>query len=315
MGESERYLEYKNLRNRKRFAVSYDNNAIVSLFAINIFFFLLMLLIQVGYFFGRQTAEMFNREITEWLSLPNSGKVLWQRPWTLLTYMFCDTGSGLMRLVGNMLWLWSFGYILQRTYGNDKIIPMYLYGGVAGALLFVLSNDLSFFSSSQPNESYLLGANAAVMGVATYTTTLTPNYRVFTHIRNGFPLWILFSLFLFIDIIGISPNMIIIATHSGGILAGFLIAMLLKRDFDCGLWMNRFYHWATNVFTPSDHKKKKPVKQDIFYTIGINKPFKKQSRVTQQRIDEILDKINESGYNSLSEEEKKFLKKASEEDI
>ncbi|MEP7319853.1 MAG: DUF6576 domain-containing protein, partial [Panacibacter sp.] len=59
---------------------------------------------------------------------------------------------------------------------------------------------------------------------------------------------------------------------------------------------------------------KKPLSQQKFYKSN-RKPFEKIPRVTQQKLDELLDKINQEGYASLSAEEKEFLKKASQEDI
>jgi hypothetical protein len=44
-------------------------------------------------------------------------------------------------------------------------------------------------------------------------------------------------------------------------------------------------------------------------------PFKKANIITQQRIDEILDKISQKGYHSLTEDEKEMLKRASQEDL
>ena len=35
-----------------------------------------------------------------------------------------------------MLWLWTFGYILQEITGNKTLVPLYIYGGLAGALAY-----------------------------------------------------------------------------------------------------------------------------------------------------------------------------------
>ena len=68
-------------------------------------------------------------------------KLAW-RPWTLISFMFTD--SELFRFISNMFWLWSFGYILQDLTGNRKLIPIYLYGGIGGAVIYVLAHsDLS----------------------------------------------------------------------------------------------------------------------------------------------------------------------------
>ena len=97
-----------------------------------------------------------------------------------MTYMFSDTGSALMRLLSNMLWLWAFGYILQELSGNDKIIPIYIYGGLAGGLFFILANYLVPPLREQAGNNALFGDTAGTMAVAMATTTLSPNYRFFT---------------------------------------------------------------------------------------------------------------------------------------
>jgi len=53
----------------------------------------------------------------------------------------------------------------------------------------------------------------------------------------------------------------------------------------------------------------------MFYKTGGQKPFEKRSIITQQRVDEILDKINQHGYSLLSEEEKNILKRAAENEF
>ena len=78
--------------------------------------------------------------------------------------------------------------------------------------------------------------------------------------------------------------------------------------------MNNFYDWTANLFNPAKPKKGKSVKSQLFYKATVQ-PFKKTPTITQQRIDEILDKIGQKGYHSLSEEEKEILKRASKEDL
>lgn len=313
MGESERYQDYK--RPKKRFSLGAENNALVSLFAINIIFFLILLFIQVAFFFYQQTPADFNSKILEWFALPSGFTKLSERPWTILTYMFSDTGSALMRLLSNMLWLWAFGYILQELSGNDKIIPVYIYGGLTGGLFFILSHYLVPPLRDLAGYQSLFGANAGTMAVAMATTTLAPNYRFFTQIRGGIPIWVLMLVYLLIDFAGVSGmNAAYSLSHIGGALAGFLFVLFLRRGIDGSLWMNRFYHWLINLFTPAQGPSREELRDKIFYQTGSRNPFKKSSIITQQRIDEILDKINQKGYHFLTEEEKQILKKASEDD-
>jgi len=312
MGESERYIEYKNLKNkRKSFSLGQANNAVMGVVALNVIFFLLLLMLQVVYYFYQQSTESYNQSVVQWFELPANFSRFIERPWTLLTFMFSDTSSGLMRLISNMIWFWVFASILQRASGNDKIIPIYIYGGLFGGLFFILGGY--FFSVLSINNATfsLIGANASVLAVATATTFLVPDHRFFTHIRNGIPVWVLLVLYFIIDSFSITnSNTIMAVVHLGGIVAGLLFVLLLKKGVDGSVWMNRFYFWITQIFTPKQNIQSS-VKQKYFYNTENRNPYNKL--VNQQMIDTILDKINANGYDSLSEDEKECLKKVAED--
>ena len=97
-------------------------------------------------------------------------------------------------------------------------------------------------------------------------------------------------------------------------MMGYLFIFLLNKGNDLGDWMNSLARWMSNLFTPGK-RKSSPTKHASFYQQGNRSPFNKKSIVTQQRIDALLDKINQKGYDMLTEEEKKFLKEASNEDL
>lgn len=314
MGESERYQDYKHLR-KKRLLLGQDNNALMSLFTVNVIFFLLLMTIQVVCFFYQQTPEYFKTSVVEWFELPANLTRLRERPWTLLTYMFSDTGTNLWRLFSNMLWLWAFGYILQEMTGNEKLIPIYIYGGFTGAVFFIIANYSLPALRPLMSSASLMGGNASVMAVATATTFLSPDYRFFTHIRKGIPIWVLLVIYILVDFAGVAHDAAYSLSHLGGALAGYGFVFFLRKGNDGSVWMNSFYHWMTNLFTP-DRKveNEKNIKTKLFYETGNRKPFQKNSNVNQQRIDEILDKINSKGFNFLTDEEKEFLRKASEDD-
>ncbi len=308
MGESDRYLEYKNIKRSSRFLLGQDNNALVGLFTLIAIFFLLLLTLQVGYYFYQQTPALFYSQVIQSFSLPNSFTELSEKPWTLLTYMFSDNSENLMRIVSNMLWLWAFGVVLQGMGGNNKIIPIYIYGGLLGGLFFIVANY--FFHSE--NTMSLLGANTGVMAVAVAATTLQPTHRFFTHIRKGVPIWVLLVLYILIDVAGVATmGAAFVLAHLGGAVAGFLFIILLRQGKDGSIWMNRGYSWILTIFTPTNIiTNNKRVKN----TAAENKIFSKKNIITQQRIDEILDKISSKGYDFLTEEEKDVLKKAGEEE-
>ena len=117
-----------------------DDNALVLLFAINMLMFVAITLVKVVYYLSGTPVELFIKQVLDWLSLPASLNVLVHRPWTILLYMF--THHSIWQLISSMLWLWCFGYILQDLAGNNKLIPIYLYGGLAGAVFFLLTNNI-----------------------------------------------------------------------------------------------------------------------------------------------------------------------------
>ena len=313
MGESDRRNknEYRQ-KSRSRFTLGADGNALMALFAINVIFFLILMVIQVGVFVGEKTPEFFYSHVVQWFELPGSLTRLSEKPWTLLSYVFTDTGGGIIRAISNMIWLWAFGYILQQMAGNDKIIPVYIYGGVAGAVFFIAAHYLLPPLIPMRESAGLLGANAGVMAVAMATTTLEPNYRFFTQIRNGIPIWVLMTVYILIDFAGVAGfSAAHSLSHLGAALAGFLFVVFLRRGKDGSVWMNKLYSKFITLFDPKN-KPEKPEKEDIFYNSGNRKPFIKTTTVTQKRVDEILDKINQKGYHFLTDEEKNFLKEASE---
>jgi membrane associated rhomboid family serine protease len=235
-----------------------------------------------------------------------------ERPWTLLSYMF--THIGVMQVLSNMLWLWAFGYILQELTGNKKIIPIYIYGGLAGALAFSLANYLIPPLRPFIGSASLMGGNAATMAVAVATTFLAPQHRFFQNLNGGIPIWVLTLIYVLIDIAGVaSLSAAYSLSHLFGGLAGFIFIYLLRYNIDGSLWMNNFYDWFINLYNPNKTTPKNRIKETVFYNASGRKPFNKTSNITQQRVDEVLDKINQEGFQFLTAEEKDILKRAAED--
>jgi membrane associated rhomboid family serine protease len=309
MGEADRYQDYKI--KKQRFTLGQPGNALMWLFVVNVIFVLILLTIKVGISVNQSSQDVFYTQVVNWFQLPAGLSKLAERPWTVFTYMFSDVN--LFRAVSNMLWLWAFGSILQNLTGNKKLFPVYLYGGLAGALFFILASYLIPTNKAAIDSAGLLGANAAVMAVAVAATMIAPGYRFFRHIRGGIPIWVLTIVYVVIDIAGVaSQNAAQPISHIGGAAAGFLVVLLLRNGNDAGAWMNNLYGWFINLFNPDKSKNRNAIKERVFYNAGNRSPYSKTSNITEQRIDEILDKINQKGYDFLTKEEKDILKRASE---
>lgn len=312
MSEAERYSNYKVPG--KKFYSGALESATASLITVNVIAFLLLLFLQVAFLFADLTLPEFYEKIFGWISLPGEASKFLHRPWTIFTYMIADVGAEYWRLISNMVWLWVFGSLLQQFTGNSKVIPVFIYGGVLGGLIFLAICNINPTLQTYASQLNLLGANAGVMAIAMAATTLEPKFRFFQQIRGGIPLWVFMIIYILVDIAGAGGffNPFLFA-HLGGALAGFLFVLCLKKDIDPGDWMAKLYYKATTALNPPS--KESFSKEKVFYKTGGRRPYNKTAIVTQQRVDELLDKILQHGYSSLNKEEKDFLRKASENDL
>ena len=226
------------------------------------------------------------------------------------------THDSIWGLISSLLWLWAFGYILQDLTGNNKLIPIYLYGGFAGGIVFLITVNLfPALANHVTTLGPLMGAGAAVMAIAVATTTLAPEYRIFPLINGGIPLWVLMVVFVAIDFATLAGNNAgIAASHLTGGAIGFLFIRQLRRGSNWGAWMNHFIDWLNDLFSP-DKKRPQKDSRDNLFAKSLGNIKQKKSDLTQTRIDALLDKINQQGYQFLTDEEKSFLKRASKEDL
>lgn len=297
---------------KTRFTANLQGNMLVTLIIIQLVVFVLMMFVNVFYFFSypKPVADArFYNEIYVNLALPARFDDFIKKPWTLITHMFYH--QGLWHLLGNMLWLWMFGYLFHDLAGNKRIIPVFVFGALGGALAFMLTYQ---FSPALKNSyANMIGASGGIMAIAVGSTMLAPGYRIFPQLNGGIPLWIITAFYLLMDLalIPVSNTGGHIAHLAGGLM-GFLFIFFMRRGFDASNVLNSFFEWVNNLFNPDKPQKNR--KDELYYKARQN-PYSKTSRLTAQRIDEILDKINQKGYNSLSQEEKDLLHKASKEDL
>jgi membrane associated rhomboid family serine protease len=310
-------MSYYQQRNQPKLSIGQDGNTLTLLLTINLSVFAILAFIKVVYYFSFNTqgVGLFHDQIFRWFTLPADVDTFITRPWTLLTHMFVHDTVSIWHIVGNMIWLWAFGSILQDLTGNKNLVPLYIYGGLAGALLYVLA--FNFMPALRPSltSSEAFGASAAVMALAIGATVLAPGYRIFPMLNGGIPLWVITLIYLMVEVARIPfENAGGHIAHLGGAAMGYAFVVALQRGHDWGGWMNNFFDWVNNLFNPDKPKKGASPKATLYYNSKVQ-PYKKANLITQQRIDEILDKISQKGYNSLSDDEKEMLKRASQEDL
>lgn len=261
--------------------------------------------------FPKETAlPLFYTKVFSPFALPADTNTLITKPWAILTFMF--TEDNVWKIFANMLWAWCFGSILQVSGYNKKILPLFIYGSLGGAFLFTVLYNLVPSLSAQLPFIYTNGAAAGVIAIAVAATMLTPGYRFFPLIGGGIPLWVLSIFYMASAVFVAYDSTASIIMLAGGAAAGVLFIIFLRMGYDGSRWMNNLADWFSNLFNPDKPAKGKNIKDELFYK-STNAPYTKKPNPTQERIDAILDKINQQGYSSLTEEEKDLLKQSAKE--
>lgn len=246
--------------------------------------------------------------LMEKLMLPSLLSELIYQPYSVITHEFLH--ADIWHLAGNMLIFYWMGNIFSDLTGDKKITPLYLYGGLTGALFYVLSYNLF---PQLGLGMHALGASASVSAVVMATAVLAPDYKVRM-------LFVGYVSIKYVALFFIVSDLVIVSTsiqpggsiaHLGGVLFGWLFTYSLRRGFDMSKGFNRAVDGIKNFF---DNKPQPKVRVTYRRPNNMNADFNSLSNTERQRrIDEILDKISKSGYDSLSKEEKEILFKASKD--
>ena len=247
------------------------------------------------------------------LLYPNIGlgvKEIWtQKWWTFFTYGWVH--HGFWDWFTNMIWLYCFGVALQNISNFKQVIPLFVMGIIFGGIFFEFSQYFYLQESTQ-SGIYFLGGLAGVMAVGTAAFILQPNYRL--KISSGFsiPILLFVLIFLTLESLVLLPKEVnAFAVLLGGIVAGILYGILLRFDIELGSKIYSILGKIQRTTTPDEEaifEKKNSKRMELLKTM-----YEPKQGVTQEKIDAILDKIFESGFHSLSREEKDCLNKANKD--
>jgi membrane associated rhomboid family serine protease len=238
-----------------------------------------------------------------WLALSSDPEVFLFRPWTFLTYAFFH--DGFLHLLFNMMVL-NFASNLFLTFFTQKqYLGLYILSAIFSGVAFALSFYFLNFSAS------IVGASAAIMAILVATTTYQPLMNVRLLLIGNVKLWHITAVILVLDLMQFRlDNTGGHISHLAGAIFGFIFIKLLQNGTDLSIIISKTLDFFTNLF------KKSPSTPFTKVHKNYKKPTEKvTSRIvtkdkTQQQIDEILDKISQSGYDCLTKEEKEFLFKA-----
>ena len=246
-----------------------------------------------------QNNSLYNLVLSK-AEMPASLNTLLYQPWSVFTYMFLHTGF--FHVLFNMLWLYWFGEIFVLYLGNKKILPLYILGGLAGAVIYLLAYNLLPVFKPQVDVSMMLGASASIFAVVFAAATIAPDYEIRLMFLGIVKIKYIAVVSLFLDIINIPyGNAGGYIAHIGGALSGYFYIKSLQSGFDFTSPFTKLFEGVANLFKPKSNIK-------VTYKSDSQKAEKtSRSKNEQQKVDDILDKIARSGYDSLTKEEKDFL--------
>jgi len=253
------------------------------------------------------------------LSMSSDGWFVLTHPWVIFTHMFLHVDF--WHILWNMLYLYFFGRIVGDFIGNQRVLPIYLLGGLAGALLFFLSANFLPYSTGTVSA---LGASGAVMAMVVAAGAISPDYIVRLLFLGDIKLKYIVFVLVLLDLIALAGN---INTgghfaHLGGAAMGWLFVRQLRDGRDWALPVNNLFDVIYRPF----RRQSRPVRRP---QMAYKNPNRTRSSASsgnqkstapgnaseglpyQEQLDAILDKIKQHGYESLSEREKDFLFNAS----
>ncbi|MDX9880940.1 MAG: rhomboid family intramembrane serine protease [Prolixibacteraceae bacterium] len=273
-----------------------EGSTLTRLIYINIGVFLLIRVINVFYFLSGQEFSLIN-----WLAMPADVGQLLSRPWTIITYMFLH--FGFLHILFNILWLYWLGRIFLSYFDGQKLLSVYLLGGISGGLFYLLAYNLFPAFENVLVASQLLGASAAVIAIVIAVGVYVPNHVIYLMFIGPVKMKYIALVSVVMYIIGISTsNAGGNLAHLGGAFLGMIFALQYKKGTDISKGLNLL------IDTVAKWLKPKP-KVKITYRSAGNRDidYNRRKNAQQEQINEILEKISKSGYDSLSREEKEIL--------
>jgi membrane associated rhomboid family serine protease len=236
----------------------------------------------------------------------NPADLLW-KPWSLITYEFFH--AGIFHILFNMLMLNFAGRLFLTFFTQKQYFSLYILGGLFAGIVYILG--YMSFPALMHSQATLIGASASVMAILFGTVAYSPLMELRLFLFGNVKLWHIALVLLIIDLVDISvSNTGGHLAHLGGAFFGYLYISQLKNGRDIGAWFTWLVDSISALFSGKKQNTFKKVHRN--YTKKPNAPAARiiTKDKTQQQIDEILDKISRSGYDSLSKEEKDFLFRA-----
>lgn len=215
------------------------------------------------------------------------------QPWRMITYMFLH--GGFFHFLFNMLWLWWMGQAVEQTIGPRSFVTVYFGAGILGALLDAVF-ALIF------GTAIVIGASGAVTGILVAFAVLFPTAPIMLFLFPPIQARYFVAGWIAIDILFIgSGDGVARLVHLGGALGGYLLIKSYRQGTDLSMIV-RYFEYLFGKVRPKE--KKSGVRNK---NMSIVSDAEIVEEIEQTELDDILEKISQKGYDSLSREEKRKL--------
>ena len=252
----------------------------------------------------------YTSKFTYWLAASSSMMETLTHPWTVITYMFLH--QGLWHLLFNMIFLFFAGQIFVRFLGERRLLSMYIFGGLSGLGLYMLAYNLIPYFHTEAGIP-IMGASASVMAIFIAVAAYKPEMPVRLPLLGSVRLKYIAIFYLVMDFANIKSGINAGGhiAHLGGALYGFYSIYLLRRGKDILYDLRPLVASIASIFSFKRKLKVDYRSDNIHRRPQSDYEYNYNKKQTEKKVDEILDKISKSGYDSLSKAEKDFLFKQS----
>lgn len=281
-------------------------NMVTRLIIINVSVFVVTALIKAF------APSFYSAYILDFFAISAEPLKLITRPWTIITHMFIHSGG--WHLFWNMILLYWFGRIVGDLLNDRRIWPLYFLGALVGAVFYFLSYHLF----SNVVGMYAVGASAGIMAIIAAAGAIAPDYSMRLILLGDVKLKYVVAALIFMDILASQgySNAGGAFAHLGGAAFGFYFISLLRNGKDLSENVNNGMDKINQWFRSDSPPKKKRSRGNlkVKHRSGTSPTSKNQlqrSANLQEEVDRILEKIKQSGYDSLTDTEKEILFQAS----
>ena len=252
----------------------------------------------------------------------------------LFTYMFMH--AGISHLFFNMFALWMFGCVIENVWGPKRFLFYYISCGIGAGLIQMVTQFCSFYmiaseqipgftaadimevaynSSMVLNAWTTVGASGAIYAILLAFGMLFPDERIFIFplpvpIKAKWFVCIYIAIELF-SALGTSHDNVAHFAHLGGMLFGYIMIRYWRGNPGGGGFGRsrgqQFFQNLKNNWERRSHRKADQYGSGTNVRHESDWDYNARKKAEQDEVDRILDKVRRSGYDSLTEKEKRKL--------